>query len=363
MHPRVRRGLLVLSALAIPSVPYATHAQAPAATKAAAAPITPPNAGQIIATVNGENITRGELITFLSSYQIPAGNEEQIYKDAVESLVNAKLVNQYLLRQKINVSDDKVNERVAGLEKELKARGTDLPSEILRSGMSIPEIRKQYANRLRWEELVNERGRDSELNKFFSNHKDLFNGTQVKASHILLEVQSGASPVAKTKVREKLLGIKKEIVDKKTTFAEAANKFSEDPANSDGAGGDIGYFNLNGTVIEEFAIPAFALKKGDISDPVETPYGYHLITVTDRKEGMPIDFEQNKPLVKRVFETELQKTLLTAERKAVKVEIKPMPADLFQTAPAGTPVPASPTGSAPTTPAVKPQAVKPGNAK
>ena len=116
-------------------------------------------------------------------------------------------------------------------------------------------------------------------------------------------------------------------------------------------------------MIEEFAIPAFALKKGDISDPVETPYGYHLITVTDRKEGMPIDFEQNKPLVKRVFETELQKTLLTAERKAAKVEIKPMPADLFQTAPAGTPVPASPTGSAPTTPAVKPQAVKPGNAK
>ena len=99
-------------------------------------------------------------------------------------------------------------------------------------------------------------------------------------------------------------------------------------------------------MIEEFAIPAFALKKGEISDPVETPYGLHLITVTDRKDGSPIDFEQNKPGVKRVFEADLQKNLLIAERKNAKIEIKPMPADLFQ------------IGSAPATTTTKPGTAK-----
>ena len=351
MHPRVRCGLLVLSAIAILAAARASHAQAPATSKAdtpaasktvSAAPTTPPNFTQPIAIVNGETITRGDLITFLSSYQIPAGNEEQVYKDAVESLVNARLINQFLTRQKIPVSEDKISEQIASLEKQLKERGSDLPSEILHSGMSMPEIRKQYANRIRWVEFLNEKARDAELKKFFATHKDLFSGTQVKASHILLKVEPKATTEEKAKSRDKLLAIKKDIVDKKTTFAEAANKLSEDPANSEGAGGDIGYFNLNGTVIEEFAIPAFALKKGDISDPVETPYGLHLITVTDRKEGTPIDFEQNKPLVKRVFESDLQKTLLIAERKIAKVEIKPMPADLFQTAPAPAATPFKP---------------------
>ena len=351
MHPRVRCGLLVLSAVAVLCATRSTHAQAPAsskadtpatAKKAAAAPATPPNLAQPVAIVNDETITRGDLITFLSSYQIPAGNEEQVYKDAVESLVNARLINQFLTRQKIPVSEDKISEQIATLEKQLKDRGSDLPSEILNSGMSMPEIRKQYASRIRWVEFLNEKARDTELKKFFATHKDLFSGTQVKASHILLKLEPKATADEKAKSREKLLAIKKEIVDKKTTFAEAANKLSEDPANSEGAGGDIGYFNLNGTVIEEFAIPAFAIKKGEISDPVETPYGLHLITVTDRKEGSPIDFEQNKPGVKRVFESDLQKNLLIAERKIAKVEIKPMPADLFQTAPAAATTPAKP---------------------
>ena len=364
MHPRVRQGLLVLPVIAAFCSATQTRAQAPAATKAApASPTAPSKAEQVVAVVNGENITRGDLIGFLSQYQIPSGSEDQIYKDAVESLVNAKLINQYLIRQKLVVSEDKLNERIVALEKELKARGTDLPSEIIRSGMSLPEIRKQYANRLRWEELLNERGRDSELNKFFSSHKDLFSGTQVKASHILIKLDPTAAPDAKAKVREKLLAIKKDILDKKIGFAESANKNSEDPANSDGAGGDIGYFTLNGTVIEEFSVPAFAMKKGDISDPIETPYGLHLITVTDRKDGAPIDFEQNKPLVKRVFESELQKTLLTAERKAAKVEVKPMPADLFEVAPgANRPAPATPNG-APTGTANGPESAKPGTAK
>ena len=66
-------------------------------------------------------------------------------------------------------------------------------------------------------------------------------------------------------------------------------------------------------------------------------HGLHLILVTDRKEGNPIDFEQQKPYILQIYAADLQKQILTAERKNAEqkhsIEIKPMPPDLFPPAP------------------------------
>jgi peptidyl-prolyl cis-trans isomerase C len=289
-------------------------------------------------------VTRGELIRFLSQFQIPAGSEEQAYHDAVESLVNTHLVNQFLERQRITVPQEKLDQQIAALDKQLKQDGSDLATEMLRTGMSMDEIRKEYTNRMRWFEYVNARATDAELKKFAASHRDLFANTQVRASHILVKLEPNASVSDKEKARQKLEEVKKQIDEKKLTFAQAANKYSEDPANVDGAGGDVNYFTLNSGFIEEFANRAFTLKKGEISEPVETPYGYHLIQLTDRKEGNALDFEQNKPFVKQMYAADLQKTVLSAERKTAKVDVKPMPSGIFAPAPAtaGTPKAAQP---------------------
>ncbi len=173
------------------------------------------------------------------------------------------------------------------------------------------------------------------MRKYVANHRDLFRGTQVRASHILLKLEPNASEADKEKAKQKLASIKKEIEGGTITFAAAANKYSEDPANAGGAGGDLDYFSLNTGMIEEFTDVAFKLKKGMISDPVETPFGFHLIQVTDRKEGKEPDFEQNKPYIFKQYATDLQKEIVTAEKKLAKIDIKPMPKDLFPpTAPA-----------------------------
>lgn len=324
--------------------PAPARAQAPATkadTPAASATAKGINLNETLATVNGTPITRAQLVDLMSRYTVPAGNEEQVYRDGVETLVNMHLINAFLERQRIAVSTEKLDEQFAALEKQLKQDGTDLATELLRSGKSRDEIRKELADRIRWVEYVNAKGTDAELKRFAESHKDLFSGTQVKASHILVRVEPSASSADKQKAREKLEALKKEIDANKLTFAEAANKHSEDPANADGAGGDLGYFGLNSGFIEEFANAAFSLKKGAISAVVETPYGFHLIQVTDRKEGAPIDFEQNKPFIKQMYAADLQKQILQAERKAAKTEIKPMPANLFTPAPTGTaPAPA-----------------------
>jgi parvulin-like peptidyl-prolyl isomerase len=309
-----------------------------------------------VATVTDEDakdqVTKGELVNFLSRYPIPANeNREVIYHDAVDSLVNTKLLTIFLNRQKITVPAGKVDEELARLEQQLKADGRDLATALLEDNTSLDMVLKDLENRIRWSEYVKAKATDAELRRYAAANRDLFSGTQIRASHILLRIEPDAPAAEKEKVKQKLLDVKNQIETNKLSFGAAANKYSEDPANSGGAGGDLDYFTLSSGFIPEFTDVAFKLKKGTISDPVETPYGYHLIQVTDRKEGRPMDFDQNKPYILQIFAGELQKNLLTEERKRAKIEVKPMPKDLFPAAPTPTPTtaPASTKGAAPAT--------------
>jgi parvulin-like peptidyl-prolyl isomerase len=362
MHVSIRPGLMSL--LVAGSVPLAgAWAQGPAVKSEAAAPAAktdaqpkPANLDQVLATVNGEKITRGDLLNFLSRYQIPPASPESIYHDAIASLVNGRLLGQFLARQQIAVPPEKVNQAIAQIESNLKASGRgDLQTLLQQSGSTMDDVRRQVT----WDEFVKLKATEAELKNFTANHKDLVNSTLIKASHIYLNVAPDATAADKEKIRQQLLAIKQDIADKKTSFAAAANKFSQDPSNAEGSGGDIGYFGLRTGIIPEFADAAFALKPGEISDPVETIHGLHLIEVTDRKEGTPVDFEQHKEEIFQLYQAELNKQIIAAERKSAEekhgIEIQPMPSDLFQPTSPAAPAPAP--GPVPTpSPAANPPA-------
>ena len=342
MRRIVFTGLAALAASGVIVGAETSRAQsAPAPGGAGAAAPTAPvvtNPTEVVATVAyndaTEKITKGDVFNIITRYPIPPSEDrEQVYRDAVDTLVNTRLVTQFLNRQRIMIPPAKVDEEIGKLEQGLKAEGKDLAAALKENGFSPDEIRKEIQDRLRWIEYVSNKATDAELKKYVAEHHDLFSGTQVRASHILLKTDPSASAEAKEKVKQKLLAIKKDVETGAITFAAAANKYSEDPANAGGAGGDLDFFNLSSGFIPEFTDVAFKLKQGSISDPVETPYGYHLIQVTDRKEGRPVDLEQNKPYVTSVFAGELQKNLLTEARKTAKIDVKPMPKDLFPTIP------------------------------
>jgi peptidyl-prolyl cis-trans isomerase C len=299
-----------------------------------------PGANDVVATVSTgnqtDNITKGEVFTFLSHYPAPRPEDrDTVYRETLDAVINTKILTQYLARQNIVVAPEKVDEEIERLKAQLKADGQDLATALLQSNISMNDIRKEYEQRIRWRDFVQAKATDAVLRKFFADHRDLFSGTQIRASHILLKVDPDASEAEKEKARTKLAEIKRNVAEQKITFAEAANKYSEDPANAGGAGGDLDYFSLGSGLIEEFTDVAFKLKKGTISDPVETPFGFHLIQVTDRKEGKTVDFEQNKPAIMNAYAAELQKTIVNAERKTAKIDIKPMPKDMFPPLPPG----------------------------
>ena len=139
----------------------------------AAPPSKPASSEQVVATVNGENITRGELVGFLNRYQLPPTGHEQIYQDAMATLVNNRLIGQFLSRQQIAVPQQKVNEAIAQIERDFRSSGRgDLQSFLQESGQTMDELRREVT----WGEFVKIKATDAELKRFATNHKDLVNG-------------------------------------------------------------------------------------------------------------------------------------------------------------------------------------------
>jgi len=103
------------------------------------------------------------------------------------------------------------------------------------------------------------------IEKFLSPNADIY---EVRASHVLV------------KTRKEAVQIKKDIESGKITFEEAAEKYSLCPSGQ--KGGDLGYFNRK-QMVQQFADTAFDLKVGELSDPVGTQFGWHIIKTTAKR--------------------------------------------------------------------------------
>ncbi len=328
--------LLALTASSVPvsaqTAPAKTAAPAPVAKTA---PAPKPMADQVVATVNGEPIKKSEVIQILSSYSLPPGKEEELYKAAINAVANLKLLQQFLVSAKIEVDSKEIEATVNKAREELKADNRTLEEALSTNAITLDEFKAQLAQSVRFKNYVMSQATDAALKKNFEANKDLYNRNQVRASHVLMKLDPDAPAEKKAEAVQKLVAIKKDIDAGKLSFADAANKFSEDDGNvQTKAGGDLGYFLIKGQFDEKFTQAAFKMKKGTVSEPVETVFGYHLIQVTDRKDGPPADFEANKPLITNTIAVELQEKIVENQRKAAKIEINPMPADFFPKAPA-----------------------------
>ena len=114
-----------------------------------------------------------------------------------------------------------------------------------------------------------------DVESFFNSYKDsipIF-PTTAKIRHLLIDVEPGEEQIKKT--TDLLKEIRMKILNKENTFAEMALKYSQDPSAKQ-AGGSLGFLK-RGTLVTEFESVAFNLKPGEISEPVKTDFGYHII--------------------------------------------------------------------------------------
>lgn len=123
---------------------------------------------------------------------------------------------------------------------------------------------------------------DDDIKAYYDqNQKQYATEEQRRASHILITVKKDASAADKAAAKSKAESLVAQLRKNPGDFAKLAKANSEDPGSA-ANGGDLGYFNKD-AMVKPFADAAFSLKQGEISDPVESDFGYHVIEVTGIK--------------------------------------------------------------------------------
>jgi len=123
---------------------------------------------------------------------------------------------------------------------------------------------------------------DAEIQEFYKNNTKAYSiDEQRRASHILIAVAKDASAADKAKAKSKADALLAELRKNPAAFAKLAKENSQDPVSAE-RGGDLDFFG-KGAMVKPFEDAAFKLNKGEISDVVQSDFGYHIIEVTDIK--------------------------------------------------------------------------------
>jgi len=265
----------------------------PAAEKDAAAISGP------VARVNGNDIMAAELkrarTVLLASQpdtQLSAGDQKELDRRVVDQLISAELL--YQAGQKLVLKD---------LDKQVEAKITqargrfsseaDFTKALRDLDMSEKDLREYTRRELIITNFVaatiapKATVGEEEITRFYDLNVDKFRqDEQVRASHILCGVDAKASAEEKKKAREKAERLRKELANG-ADFATVAKENSTCPSSK--KGGDLGFFG-KGQMVPPFEQAAFALKPGEISDVIETQFGYHIIKQTERTKAETVPF-------------------------------------------------------------------------
>jgi peptidyl-prolyl cis-trans isomerase D len=154
---------------------------------------------------------------------------------------------------------------------------------------------------------------DSEIKDYFEANPGEFDTPKtVEASHILIRVAQDAKPDVVEKAREKALMVLKKAREGKD-FSELAKQYSDDPGGKNG--GHLGAFKRD-AMVEPFAEKAFSMNPGEISDPVRTQFGFHIIKVEKVNAATTVTFEQARPKIVKKLTDEKAKNIANEEANA-----------------------------------------------
>ncbi len=239
---------------------------------------------EVVAKVNDSEITKTELYDYL----VEQGGEQ-----ALDALISEKIVETEIAKQNIEISDEEIEENLAEMQ-DYYGGEEELNNAIASYGYTLDDIKDNIVTNLQLEKILEPyiEISDEDISAYFEENKESLNEVeQVKASHILVETKEVADEVV-TKINQG------------GDFAELAKEYSIDTSNS-GNGGDLGYF-ARGRMVPEFEAAAFSAEVGEISDPVESEFGFHIIKVEDKKEAKEANLADLKEDIRKtLFQNEM----------------------------------------------------------
>lgn len=248
-----------------------------------AAPFTAVAEDKVVATIDGKPITEGDLAVAESEIGSDMGTmpPEQKRTSLLEFLIDNQLFAEAAEAQKLN-------------------EGADFETRL-------NYLKRRALRELYFDKVIKASVSDADAHKIYDDQVKLLKPEEeVSARHILVATEDEAKAL-------------KEKLDKGADFAQLAKESSKDPGSKDD-GGNLGYFG-HGQMVPQFEDIVFKLKKGEVSDPVKTQFGWHLVKLEDRRTKQPPAFEIVKDrIVQSLLLQKAQQTAVSLRGKS-KIDI------------------------------------------
>ncbi len=262
-------------------------------------------AGEAAAVVNGSVIPlkafNGQVQAIIQQYagqgiNIPEDQLGDLKLKIINNLVDQELIYQDAVAKGIKVSDEAVAAQLDAIKGQFPDEATYL-NVLSSQGMTEEAVRNDIGKSLLVEDYVTGKFgplikiEESDIIDFYTENSQYFSTPeQVRASHILIKVEPDAEESVKKDALSRINEIKARL-ESGEEFSELARTMSEGPSNVNG--GDLGTFG-RGQMVKSFEDVVFAMNVGDVSDVVETQFGYHLIRLTSKNAPGSVPLEEVK---------------------------------------------------------------------
>ena len=265
----------------------------------------------VLARVNGEAVNKTEFDRAVSALEarnggpVPAQQRDRVLRQVLDQIVDYKLLIQEGRARKIEATDAEVDARMKEIQ-------TQFPTEDAFKQMltarktTLEQVRSDIRQDITVQKLIENAIADKvavkpeQVTDFYSKNPDQFKQPErVRASHILIMVPKGSDDAAKTAARTKAADILKDVKAGKD-FAALAKQHSQDPGSAP-KGGDLGFFQ-QGQMVGPFNDVAFKLTPGQVSDLVETEFGFHIIKVAEKQVARTVPLDEVRPQLEQYLE-------------------------------------------------------------
>jgi peptidyl-prolyl cis-trans isomerase C len=294
-------------------------------------------ADDTVAFVNGTKLSRTALDQEVSAIQqrmqmggqtLSAEQSSELQGTVLDRMIDRELLFQASKKEGVKIEEKSISEEIAKFKGQFPSDEA-FKETLTNMQLTEEDLKGEFGRGLAIQEFVEKSiiskiaVSDDDIKKFYDENKDEFRqAEQVRASHILVSIAENADEATKKAAREKIVDLQKQIKGG-ADFAELAKTNSQCPSSA--MGGDLGYFT-KGRMVKPFEDAAFGLKNGEVSDIVETNFGFHLIKVTDRKEESMQKYDDVKERIgdflKQQKGQERIEGYLAETRKGAKIEKK-----------------------------------------
>ena len=329
-------AVLVLCAFTACRKPAPAQNQSATAATATAQPTAqeppkpiPETLPDVLARVDGDAVTKADFERFITQMEMNAGQQvpkeqrNDVYRKALEQLITIKLLTHEVKSRNVEPDNQAVDEQMQKIRSQFPSED-EYKKALATRGVTPEKLREDMLNESRINKMMEVEAAgatpvtDAEIREFYEKNPGRFKQPEsVRASHILIRAQPGDAAARKNALAT-IQQIHRQAKAGKD-FGDLARAHSAD--GSAERGGDLGFFTRD-RMVPEFADAAFALKPGQVSDIVQTSYGYHVIKVMDRRPASDVPLAQVTPQVREYLTQQRQREKAEAFVKVLRSKSK-----------------------------------------